>query len=110
MRPPFNFSQDRLPTVPFHPCLCHPSARALLGALLPLDVHNLGELEIGGIGGEETGRGARAGEADLRVDVEHAVGAAGRPDNRCAIGLVVLEVVAVDGTDEVVLGRALPMC
>jgi len=65
----------------------------------------LSELEISRVGGEETS--ASATKADLGVDVEHAVGAAWRPDDRSAVGLVVLEVVASEGTLEVVLGGAL---
>jgi hypothetical protein len=82
----------------------------LLGrcALLPLHVHDLGELEISRVGGEQTSSaGVGAGQADLRVDVEHAVCAAGGPDNRGAVSLVVLEVVAVDGAVEFVFGAGL---
>lgn len=80
----------------------------LRGALLPLHVHNLGEFKIGRVGGEETsGSVVGGGQADLRVDVEHARGAAGRPDNRRAVGSVVLEVVTVDGTLELVLRAGL---
>jgi hypothetical protein len=68
----------------------------------------LGELEISGVGSEQTsGAGAAAGQADLRVDVEHAVCAAGGPDDRCAIGFVVLEVVAADRAVEFVFGAGL---
>jgi hypothetical protein len=80
----------------------------LLGALLPLHVHDLGELEIGRVGGEQTsGAAVGAGKADLRVDVEQAAGAAGRPDDRCAVGLVMLGVVAGLGANEGVLGGSL---
>jgi hypothetical protein len=68
----------------------------------------LGKLEIGGVGGEQTRSAAvGAGQANLRVDVEHAVCAAGRPDDRGAVGLVVLEVVAVGGAVELVLRAGL---
>ena len=82
-------------------CLC-----AL--ALLPLDVHNLSELEISRVGGEQTGgRGGLAFQADLGVDVEHTGGAAGGPYDGGGVSLVVLEVVAVDGALELVLGGRL---
>jgi hypothetical protein len=49
----------------------------LFGALLPLDIHDLGEFEIGRVGGEQTGgRCVGAAQADLRVDVEHSGGTA----------------------------------
>jgi hypothetical protein len=68
----------------------------------------LSEFEIGRVSGEQTsGAGVAAGQADLRVDVEHAVGAAWRPDDRCAVGLVVLEVIAVCRPVELVLSRSL---
>lgn len=68
----------------------------------------MSELEIGRVGGEETsGAAVGGGQADLGVDVEHAGGAAGRPDNRRAVGSVVLEVVAVGGALKFVLGAAL---
>jgi len=52
----------------------------LFGALLPLDVHDLAELEVGRVGGEQTSRRrVGAGQAHLRVDVEHAGSAARRP-------------------------------
>lgn len=79
-------------------------------ALLPLDVRNLGELEIGGVGREQAGsRGGGRGQADLRVDVEHAGGAAWGPDGRGGVGLVVLEVVACHRAGEGVFGRGLCM-
>lgn len=82
--------------------------RHLFGALLPLDVHDLSELEIGRVGCQQARcRGVGCCQADLRVDVEHAGGAAWRPDDRCAVGLVVLEVVAIHGTHEVVFSGAL---
>lgn len=68
----------------------------------------MGEFEIGRVSGEEaSGAGVAAGQADLRVDVEHAVGAAWRPYNRGAVRLVVLEVVAVGWPVELVLSRGL---
>jgi len=68
----------------------------------------LGELEISRVGSEETsGAGVGAGQADLRVDVEHAAGTAWRPDNGGAVSLVVLEVVTVDWADERVFSGAL---
>jgi hypothetical protein len=66
----------------------------------------LGELEVSGVVGQQTRGlvGRRAGEggyqANLRVDVEYARGTAGRHDSRGALGLVGLEVVAVDGAHE----------
>jgi hypothetical protein len=79
--------------------------RNLLSALLPLDVHDLSELEVRRVRGEQAG-GRRVGsrQADLRVDVEHACSTAGGPDDRGGVGFVVLEVVAVDGADEGVFG------
>jgi hypothetical protein len=77
-------------------------------ALLPLDVHDLGELEISRVGGEQTGsRRAGGGQADLRVDVEHAGRAAGGPDDRGGVGLVVLEVIASNGALELVFSGGL---
>jgi hypothetical protein len=68
----------------------------------------LSELEIGGVGGEQTsGRGIGGGHADLRVDVEHALGSAGGPYDGGAVGLVVLEIVAVYRANEVVLSGGL---
>ena len=68
----------------------------------------MGELEIGRVGGEQTGGGAvGASQADLGVDVEHAGGTAGRPDNGGGVGLVVLEVVTGDWANEAVLGGGL---
>jgi hypothetical protein len=68
----------------------------------------LGELEISRVGGEKTsGAGVGGGQADLRVDIEHACGAARRPDNRRAVGFVVLEVVTVGGTLKFVFGAGL---
>ena len=86
----------------------HISSRRLFVALLPLNVHDLGELEISRVSGEQAGgcRGG-AGQADLGVDVEHALRAAWRPDDRCAVCLVVLEVVTGQGTNEVVLSAGL---
>lgn len=57
------------------------------------------ELEVGRIGGQETG-GSRVGarQADLRVDVEDTGLAARGPDYRCAVGFVMLEVVLGDGS------------
>jgi hypothetical protein len=73
-----------------------------------LYVHDLCELEISGIGGEETrSGGVGGGHADLRVDIEHTFGAAGRPDDGSAVGFVVLEVVTAYGTDKVILGGGL---
>lgn len=80
----------------------------LFVALLPLDVHDLGELEIGRVGGEQTGSLAVAGlEADLGVDVEHTGGTAWRPDDGGRVSLVVLEVIAVGGALELVGGGGL---
>ena len=80
----------------------------LLRAFLPLDIHDLGEFQISRVGGEQASGGGDCGcEADLRIDVEHASGAAWRPDDRSAIGLVVLEVVAGQGTNKVVLSGGL---
>lgn len=81
---------------------------SLLSALLPLYIHDLSELEISRVGGEQASRLRVAGtEADLGVDVEHAISSARRPDDRGAVGLVVLEVIAGKRSDEVVLGGAL---
>lgn len=80
----------------------------LCGALLPLDVRDLCELEIGRIGCEKTGcRGVGGREADLRVDVEHARGAARRPDGGDGVGGVVLEVVTCYRAGKGVLGGGL---
>jgi hypothetical protein len=80
----------------------------LFVALLPLNVHNLRELEISRVGREQTGGRADARcKADLRVDVEHAGRAAGGPDNGGGVSLVVLEVVAVNGALEDVFGGGL---
>jgi len=69
------------------------------------------ELEVRGIGGEQASRGANGAlEAHLRVDVEHASCAAGGPDNGGGVSLVVLEVVAGQGTLELVLGGGLRWC
>jgi hypothetical protein len=77
-------------------------------ALLPLNVHDLSELEISRVGGEQTGsRRRRASQADLGVDVEHAGRSAGGPDNGGRVGLIVLEVVTDDGTVELVFGGGL---
>jgi hypothetical protein len=68
---------------------------SLLGALLPLHVDNLREFEIGRIGSEQTkGLGVRRGQADLGVDVEQALSATRRPNNRGAVGFIMFEVVA----------------
>ena len=85
------------------------SAYLLLGsALLPLHVHDLSKLEISRVSSQNTsGAGVTASQADLRVDVEHAAGTAWRPDNGCAVSLVVLEVVAVGWPVELVLSRGL---
>lgn len=75
----------------------------LLVALLPLYVHDLGELEIGRVRGEEAiGRRVGGSHADLGVDVEHAFRTAGRPDNRGAVSFIMLKVVAIQWTNEVV--------
>lgn len=87
--------------------------RSLFCALLPLYVHDLGELEVSGVGGEETGSfGSTAGvlEADLGVDVEVTCGTARRPDDRGAVGLVVLEVITSNGANEGVFGGGLHRC
>jgi hypothetical protein len=68
----------------------------------------LSELEIGRVGGEQARRRADGAlEAHLRVDVEHAARAAGRPDDGGRVRLVVLEVVAGDGAGELVLSGGL---
>lgn len=82
--------------------------KCLFFALLPLDVRDLLELEVGRVGGEKTGCGGiGCREADLGVDVEKAVSAAGGPDGRRAVGFVVLEVVTSDRADKVVLSDRL---
>ena len=71
----------------------------------------MSELEIGRVGGEKTsGAAVGALQPDLRVDVEHAGGAAGRPDNRRAVGSVVLEVITVDGPLKHILRAGLEQC
>jgi hypothetical protein len=76
----------------------------LFGALLPLDVHNLGELEIGRVGGEQTGgRAVGAGQANLRVDVEHTGRTAWRPDDGGGVSFIMLQIIAVHRTNKVVL-------
>jgi hypothetical protein len=68
----------------------------------------LGELEIGGVGGEQTGGLAVAGlQANLGVDVEHTGSTAWRPDDGGGVGLVVLKVVTVGGALELVGGGGL---
>lgn len=67
----------------------------------------MSELEISRVGGQEASCGAAASKANLRVDVKHASSSARRPDNRGGIGLVVLEVVAVDWANERVFGGGL---
>ena len=68
----------------------------------------MGKLEIGRVGGEETsGAGVGGGQADLRVDVEHARGATGRPDGGDGVGCVVLEVVTSYRAGKGVLGGGL---
>lgn len=54
-----------------------------LSALLPLHVNHLLELEVGRVGGEQTGGlGVGGSQADLRVYVEHvALAATWRHDN-----------------------------
>lgn len=95
----------------YHSWHCCTLASLRRSALLPLDVHDLSELEVGGVGGEETrGRGVGAGQADLGVDVEQAVLAARRPNNGRAVRLVVLGVITIDGAGESVAGRSLFMC
>lgn len=78
-------------------------------ALLPLHVHHLLELEVGRICGEQTNSlGVGGSQADLRVDVQHvALAAAWRHNDRCAIGFIVLEVVASDWAIESVLRASL---
>ena len=79
-----------------------------LRALLPCDVHNLGELEIGGIGGEDAlGGGVGRGQADLGVDVEHALSTTWRPNNRSAVSLVRLAVISNEWAGEFLGGAAL---
>ena len=71
-------------------------------------VHDLRELEIRGVGGEQTsGGGIACSEADLRVNIEQALSSAWRPDDGHVVSLVVLKVVAGYRADEVVLGRGL---
>lgn len=65
----------------------------LLGALLPLEVVNLGELEIGRVNGEQGSLRARGRDADLGVDVQQALLAARRPDGALDAELVRLEIV-----------------
>jgi hypothetical protein len=77
-------------------------------ALLPLDIRDLCELEIRRVGGEQArGLGVTCCEADLRVDVEHARGAARRPDGGDGVGGVVLEVVTCYRAGKGVLGGGL---
>lgn len=52
------------------------------------------KLKISGIGGEQaSSSGDRAGQANLRVDVENAGLATRRPNNRGVVGLIMLEVI-----------------
>ena len=67
-------------------------------ALSPLDIHAVGELRTGLIGGEQTGGLARAQECDVGVDVEHGARAARRPDSD--IDVIVLCVVAGERAGE----------
>lgn len=82
---------------------------ATSGALLPLHVDNLPELEVGGVGREQTSSLRVCGcQPDLRVNVQQvALAAARRHDDRRAIGFVVFEVVSGHGTNEVVLRASL---
>jgi len=100
--------QTRRSTVKKDTAGLYDASAFLCSALLPLDIRNLGELEIGRVGGEQTrSRGVGGRQANLRVDVERAARAARRPDGGDAVRLIVLQVVAVGGTLEGVLGGAL---
>lgn len=80
----------------------------LLLALLPLYVRDLSELEISRIRGEQAGRlGIGRRQADLGVDVEHAAGAARRPDGGGGVGGVMLQVIAIHWAIERVRSRRL---
>jgi len=71
-------------------------------ALAPLEVIDLGDLEVGGVGGEQTGFGRLLGrEAELGVDVQRDVGSAGRPDYGFDEKLVADEVVSCLGSVEI---------
>ena len=73
----------------------------LLIALLPLDKVLLGELGVDSIHGEQVeALCAHGHDAHFRLDVEHALLAAGGPYRRAGIDVVVLEVVAFEGPFE----------
>lgn len=79
------------------------------GALLPLHVNDLLELEVGGVGGEQTGSlRVGGGQADLGVDVQQvALAAARRHHNGSAVRLIVLEVITSHRSIEGVLRAGL---
>jgi hypothetical protein len=66
--------------------------------LAPLEVVDLGDLEVGGVGGEQTrGRWDSGSKAKLRVDVEGQVGTAFGPDLRLDEEVVGDEVIPARG-------------
>ena len=88
----------------------YPARRALSSCLcvmsvltfLPLDAHDVGDVAVDGVVGQEAGGGGRgAGQADLGVDVEGESGAAGRPDRGSEGNTVGDKVVAGHGALEV---------
>jgi len=66
--------------------------------LAPLEVVDLGDLEVGGVGGEQTrGRWDGGSKAELRVDVKGEIGTALGPDFGLDEELIGDEVVAARG-------------
>jgi hypothetical protein len=74
----------------------------LILTFLPLDAHDVSDVAVDGVIGQEAGGGGGgAGQADLGVDVEGQGGAAGRPDGRGEGDVIGDEVVAGHGAVEV---------
>lgn len=65
----------------------------------PLEVVDLGDLEVGGVGGEQTrGRWAGGSQAELGVDVEGEIGTTLGPDFRLDEEVIGDEVIPARGT------------
>lgn len=65
-------------------------------AFLPTDVNNLPEAGVNRVIGQLADAcGVSAGQSDLRVDIHSAVLAAGGPDNRSYICLIVQQIVLI---------------
>ena len=77
-------------------------------ALAPLDAEDVLELQAGGVDGELVGRrGSLRADADLRVQVEDALSAAWRPDQRLNSQPVGLKVIVLKRTFDGGLERCL---